>query len=63
VSESTHDGPAASGPTTRQKVSESIIDNLGAWALVAAGIAFLYMVWATVRILTQYVGGIPGVGP
>jgi hypothetical protein len=55
--------PDAPAPTTRQKMTESIIDNLGAWALIAAAIALLYEVWATVRILTKYVGGIPGVGP
>jgi hypothetical protein len=62
VSESTHDGPAAAAPTAQQKATESVIDNLGVWALIAAAIAFLYMVWATVRILGLYVGGIPGVG-
>lgn len=54
--------PGAPAPTARQKVTESIIDNLGAWAFIAAAIALLYMVWATLRILSIYVGTIPGVG-
>lgn len=55
--------PETPAPTVRQKMTESVIDNLGAWALIAAAIALLYEVWATLRILTKYVGGIPGVGP
>lgn len=63
MSDTARDGPATPAPTTRQKFTESIIDNLGVWALIAAGIAFLYMVWATVRILSIYVDGLPSVGP
>ena len=55
--------PDAKAPTTRQKMTESVLDNLGAWAVIAAAIALLFEVWATIRILTKYVGGIPGIGP
>lgn len=45
-----------------QGLVESILDNLPAWTVVAAAIAFLYLVWATLEILSRYVGGIPSVG-
>ena len=58
------DGSAgAPPPTVRQKKTESIIDNLAAWAFIAAAVALLYEVWATVRVFSRYVGSIPGVGP
>jgi hypothetical protein len=41
---------------------ESILDNLPAWTVIAAAIAFLYLVWATVEILSRYVGPLPKVG-
>jgi len=41
---------------------ESILDNLSAWTVIAAAIAFLYLVWATVEILGRYVGPLPKVG-
>lgn len=41
---------------------EPILDNLPAWTVIAAAIAFLYLVWATLEILSRYVGGIPSVG-
>jgi hypothetical protein len=64
VGDTSQDGtPSAPAPTTRQKMTESVIDSLGAWTFIAAGIALLYMVWATLRILSIYVGGIPGVVP
>ena len=63
MNESPAGGPQASVETPRQKVTESIIDNLAAWAFIAGAIALLYEVWATLRILTKYVGGLPGVGP
>jgi len=53
----------APGETPRQKLTESIIDNLTAWAFIAGVIAILYEVWATLRILTKYVGQLPGVSP
>jgi hypothetical protein len=44
-------------------MTESVIDNLAAWAFIAGAIALLFEVWATLRILSKYVGGLPGVGP
>jgi hypothetical protein len=41
---------------------ESLLDNLSAWTVIAAAIAFLYLVWATVEILSRYVGPLPKVG-
>lgn len=42
---------------------ESLLDNLSAWTVVASAIAFLYLVWATLEILSRYVGALPKVGP
>lgn len=65
MNETTRDGPppGAQAPTPRQKMTESVIDNLAAWAFIAGAIALLFEVWATLRILSKYVGGLPGVGP
>lgn len=41
---------------------ESLLDNLPAWTVIAAAIAFLYLVWATVEVLSRYVGPLPKVG-
>jgi hypothetical protein len=41
---------------------ESLLDNLSAWTVIAAAIAFLYLVWATVEILSRYVGPLPKIG-
>jgi hypothetical protein len=41
---------------------EALLDNLSAWTVIAAAIAFLYLVWATVEILSRYVGPLPKVG-
>lgn len=46
----------------RSGLVEALLDNLPAWTVVAAAIAFLYLVWATLEILSRYVGGIPSVG-
>lgn len=43
--------------------TESILDNLPAWTVVSLLIGVLYLVWATLEILSRYVGGIPSVGP
>ncbi len=40
---------------------ESVFDNLPVWTVIAAAISFLYLVWATIEILSRYVGGIPKV--
>ena len=50
-------------PPTRTRFVEAILDNLPAWTVIAAAIAFLYLVWATIEILSRYVGEIPKVGP
>ena len=46
----------------RTGLTESILDNLSAWTVVALVIGLLYLVWATLEILAKYVGGIPSLG-
>jgi hypothetical protein len=46
----------------RATFTESILDNLSAWTVVALVIGVLYLVWATLAILDRYVGDIPSVG-
>jgi hypothetical protein len=46
----------------RTALTESILDNLSAWAVVAFVIGVLYLVWATLAVLDRYVGDIPAVG-
>ena len=41
---------------------ELLLDSLPAWTVLAAAIAFLYLVWATIEILDRYVGPLPKVG-
>jgi hypothetical protein len=48
--------------TRSTRLVESLLDNLSAWTVIAAAIAFLYLVWATVEILSRYVGPLPKVG-
>ena len=55
--------PETAPEAARRKLTEAILDNLGAWAFIAGAIALLYLVWATVRILTKYVGPLPGIHP
>lgn len=43
-------------------VTERLFDNLAAWGFIAVAIAVLYLVWATVEILTQIVGELPALG-
>lgn len=43
-------------------LTESVLDNLSAWTVVAVVIGLLYLVWATIEILGRYVGGLPSVG-
>lgn len=50
------------GEKERPSLVESVLDNLGVWTVVAAAIAFLYLVWATLEILGRYVGPLPKVG-
>jgi hypothetical protein len=51
------------GDAHRRSVTEAVLDNLPAWTVIAAAIGLLYLVWATIEILSRYVGGIPKVGP
>ena len=52
----------------RPSMGERILDDLVFWALVAAAIGFLYGVWASLEVLSHYVGpvmpflptGLPG---
>jgi len=50
-------------PQARTNLTESILDNLSAWTVVALLIGLLYLVWATLEILGKYLGGIPSIGP
>lgn len=50
-------------PEPRTTIAESILDNLSAWTVIAAAIGLLYLVWATLEILSRYVGGVPKVLP
>jgi hypothetical protein len=54
--------PEEGNETRDTRLVESLLDNLPAWTVIAAAIAFLYLVWATLGILSRYVGGIPSVG-
>ena len=47
----------------RTALTESILDNLSAWTVVALLIGLLYLVWATLAILGKYIGDLPSVGP
>jgi hypothetical protein len=61
-------GAAVTDPHVREEhaartaFTESILDNLSAWTVVALVIGVLYLVWATLAILDRYVGDIPSVG-
>ena len=44
------------------RLVESMLDNLPAWAFLALAIAALYMVWATLVIVEKYVGDLPSFG-
>src|SRR5262249_53699872 len=51
------EAPARSGLT------QALLANRPARTVIAAAIAFLYLVWATVEILSRYVGPLPKLGP
>jgi hypothetical protein len=53
--------PLAQPPRT--SFIEAVLDNLPAWTVIAAAIAFLYLVWMTIEILGRYVADIPSVTP
>lgn len=55
----TTETPEETGSTS---LVESLLDNLSAWTVIAAAIAFLYLVWATIEILSRYVGPLSKVG-
>lgn len=55
--------PPARDEVEASAFTESILDNLSAWTVVALLIGVLYLVWATLEILGLYVGDIPSVGP
>jgi hypothetical protein len=46
----------------RPSMTETLLDNLSAWTVIAAAIALLYLVWVTLEILDKYVGDLPKVG-
>lgn len=46
-----------------ESVTESVLDNLSAWTVVAAAVSLLYLVWVTFEVLNKYVGIVPKVGP
>jgi hypothetical protein len=43
-------------------VTESVLDNLSAWTVIAAAVSFLYLVWVTLEVLDRYVRFLPKVG-
>lgn len=47
------------GEPEGNRLVESMLDNLPAWAFLALAIAALYMVWATLVIVDKYVGDLP----
>lgn len=51
------------GAQGRIGIVESIIDNLSFWTVISAAIGLLYLVWATLEILSRYVGPLPSVTP
>jgi len=60
------EGRAAHGTpeeAPRQSITEAVLDNLTAWTVVAASITVLYLVWATLDIVSHYTGDIPKLGP
>lgn len=53
---------SSNDPEAGAPLTESILDNLSAWTVVALVVGVLYLVWATLVILDRYVGDIPSVG-
>ena len=50
------------GDRTRPSMVEAIMDNLSFWTVISAAIGLLYLVWATLEILSRYVGHVPSAG-
>lgn len=60
------DRPAPTEPLVqppRTSFVEAVLDSLPAWTVIAAAIAFLYLVWMTIEILGRYLEVIPSVTP
>lgn len=55
--------PAVPPDDVRRSLVESLLDNLSAWTIVATAIGLLYLVWATLEILSRYVGTVPKLAP
>ncbi|HEY8706168.1 MAG TPA: hypothetical protein VIL98_15560 [Gaiellaceae bacterium] len=51
------------GAQARVGFVEAIFDNLSFWAVISAAIGLLYLVWATLEILSRYVGHVPSMAP
>ena len=51
------------GGRTRPSMVETIMDNLSFWTVISAAIGLLYLIWATLEILSRYIGDIPSVLP
>lgn len=54
---------AAARADRRTSFVEALLDNLPVWTVLAAAIALMYLIWATLVILDKYVGEIPKVVP
>jgi hypothetical protein len=63
VTELVPDNLEAEQQRERHRLVEALLDNLPVWTIVAAGISFLYLVWATLEILDRYTGGFTKVMP
>ena len=51
------------GAHVRVGFVEAIFDNLSFWTVISAAIGLLYLVWATLEILSRYVGHVPSMAP
>jgi len=51
------------GAHARAGFVEAIFDNLSFWTVISAAIGLLYLVWATLEILSRYVGHVPSITP
>ena len=51
------------GAHVRVGFVEAIFDNLSFWTVISAAIGLLYLVWATLEILSRYVGHVPSMTP
>ena len=51
------------GDRPRPSMVETIMDNLSFWTVISAAVGLLYLIWATLEILSRYVGDVPSVLP